>query len=130
MIDRFVTALIEHSASRLEALNLQSVDQVRRTPKQIIEFSSEIASARAALKRFLYENFYEHPRVVAASSQAAEVIRDLFAIYSRNARLLPNHVQARFELDGEPRAIADYVAGMTDRFALNECAKLRGEGGS
>jgi dGTPase len=64
--------------------------------------------------------------LVTTGAQAAEVIRDLVAIYRRDTGLLPHHVQARFEMDGEFRAIADYVAGMTDRFALDECARLRG----
>jgi dGTPase len=126
LIDRLVTALIEHSASRLQAAGVASVDQVRQVPEGIVDFPPEIASARVTLKRYLYENLYDHPQVAAASAQAAEVIRDLVAIYRRDTGLLPHHVQARFEMDGEFRAIADYVAGMTDRFALDECARLRG----
>jgi dGTPase len=130
LIDRLVTALIEHSASRLKQIDVGSVDQVRQIPEGIIDFESETATDRFALKRFLYENLYEHPQVAAASARGAEVIRDLVAIYRGDTDLLPHHVQARFDLDGEFRAIADYVAGMTDPFALDECARLRGVEGS
>jgi dGTPase len=129
LIDRLVTELVEPSAARLTELDLSSVDQVRQEPEGIINFLPEMASARAELKRFLYKNLYEHPRVAAASALGAEVIRDLVAVYRRDADLLPHHVQARFETDGEARAVADYVAGMTDRFALDESARLRGGGG-
>jgi dGTPase len=128
LLDRLVTELIESSAARIETLAIDSVEEVRRTPERIVGFSPEIATARSGLKRFLYDNLYEHNRVAAASDLAAEAIRDLFRVYRRDTGLLPKHVQARFELDGEARAVADYVAGMTDRYALGERMRLCGGG--
>ena len=130
LLDRLATELIENSVARVEKLAVHSVEEVRRTPEPIVGFSAEVAAARRELKRFLYENLYEHSRVAAVSDRAAQAIRDLFATYRKDTSLLPRHVRARFELDGEARAVADYIAGMTDRYALGEWARLRGGGSS
>jgi len=128
LLDRLVTELIESSAARLETLEVRSVEEVRCTQQRIIGFSMESDAERRELKRFLYENLYEHPRVAAVSDRAAQAIRGLFAIYRKDTSLLPRHIRARFELDGEARAVADYIAGMTDRYALDEAARLRSGG--
>jgi len=125
LVDRLVTELVEHSASRIEASGVGSIEEVRRTPDRIIGFAPKLDESRLELKRFLYEELYEHPRVAEASDRAAEAIRDLFAAYRAAPSLLPAHVRARIELDGEARAVADYVAGMTDRFALGERERLK-----
>jgi len=125
LVDRLVTELVEHSAAGIEASGVGSIEEVRRTRERIIGFAPQLDEIRLELKRFLYENLYEHPRVAEASDRAAEAIRDLFAIYRAAPDLLPEHVRARIELDGEARAVADYVAGMTDRFALGERERLK-----
>ncbi len=125
LVDRLVTELIEHSAAGIDASGVGSIEEVRRTRERIIGFAPQLDEIRLELKRFLYENLYEHPRVAEASDRAAEAIRDLFAIYRATPGLLPEHVRARIELDGEARAVADYVAGMTDRFALGERERLK-----
>jgi dGTPase len=128
LLDRLATELIENSAARVEKLAVHSVEEVRRAPEPIVGFSAEVDAAQRELKRFLNENLYEHSRVSAVSDRAAQAIRDLFATYRKDTSLLPRHVRARFELDGEARAVADYIAGMTDRYALDEWARLRGGG--
>ena len=125
LVDRLVTELVEHSAAAIDASGVGSIEEVRRARERIIGFAPEFNGIRLELKRFLYEKLYEHPRVAAANDRAAEAIRDLFAIYRAAPGLLPGHVRARIELDGEARAVADYVAGMTDRFALEERKRLK-----
>jgi dGTPase len=124
LVDRLVTELVEYSAATIDASELGSIEEVRRTRERIIGFAPEFDGIRLELKRFLYEKLYEHPRVAEANERAAEAIRDLFTIYRAAPGLLPEHVRARIELDGEARAVADYVAGMTDRFALGERERL------
>jgi dGTPase len=124
MIDRLVTALIAESATRLGQSDARSVDEVRQTPKPLIGFAGHIESQRAKLRAFLYQNLYEHPRVASASERAAQTIRDLFAHLLDDPKRLPQHVQERFSSDGEARAVSDYVAGMTDRYALDQHQKL------
>ena len=80
--------------------------------------------ARVELKDFLYRNLYHHPDVLRTTQEAERVIGDLFRAYREDPSRLPEHVRARFGEDGEARAIADYVAGMTDRFARSEHARL------
>jgi dGTPase len=125
LVDRLVTELVEHSASSIDASGVGSIEEVRRTQERIIGFAPKLDETRLELKRFLYEELYEHPRVAEASDRAAEAIRELFATYRADPGLLPAHVRARIELDGEARAVADYVAGMTDRFALGERERLK-----
>jgi dGTPase len=125
LVDRLVTELVEYSAQRIDASGVGSIEEVRRTRERIIGFAPELDEIRLELKRFLNKALYEHPRVAEPSDRAAEAIRDLFAIYRATPDLLPKHVQARIELDGEARAVADYVAGMTDRFALEERERLK-----
>jgi dGTPase len=125
LVDRLVTELVEHSAARIDASGVGSIEEVRRTRERIIGFTPALDEIRLELKRFLYENLYEHPRVAEASDRAAQAIGDLFVIYRADPGLLPDHVRARIALDGEARAVADYVAGMTDRFALGERERLK-----
>ena len=126
LIDRLSTDLLEATAARLSQAAPRDVDAVRATPARFVGFHDELAKAFLELKAWLREALYYHPHVLAKNAQAEPVIGDLFAAYSSGSRALPEPVRARFELDGELRAIADYVAGMTDRFALAEHAQLRG----
>jgi dGTPase len=124
LIDHLVTDLLEASAARLEDLLPGSVETVRSHPHRLVGFHPETAEKLRELKSFLYENLYHHPRVLERSGQAGPVIGDLFHHYRAHVDALPDHVRALCELDGEERGIADYVAGMTDRFALQEHRQL------
>jgi dGTPase len=126
LIDRLVTDLIEATARRLEASGVGSADEVRSTPGRLVALSSDLGEGFADLKRFLSENLYHHREVVASNQRAVDVISALFEGYSGDTDLLPEHVRARFDVDGRARAIADYIAGMTDRFALTEWQRIAG----
>jgi len=125
LIDRLSTDLILCTAARLEREAPADVDAVRATEVRFVGFSEPLGAAFAELKRYLREALYYHPKVLEKNAQAEPVIGDLFRAYATGTRALPEHVRARFAVDGEARAIADYVAGMTDRFALAEHALLR-----
>ena len=99
---------------------MQSVDEVRSHPPPLIGFAPELDRERSSMRSFLYRNLYEHPRVTSASERAAQTIRDLFGHLRDHPEQLPQHVQLRFASDGEVRAVSDYVAGMTDRYALGQ----------
>jgi dGTPase len=126
LIDRLVTDLIETTARRLEASGAASIDEVRGTRGRIVGLSPDLAEGLADLKSFLFENLYHHREVLASNQRAVAAIGALFEAYRADTGLLPRHVQARFEVDGEARAIADYIAGMTDRFALTEQQRIAG----
>jgi dGTPase len=120
LINRLVTDLVEASADRLAAAGAASVDDVRATPQALVAHSPELEKKKRELKRFLHREFYLHPHVVQTSEQAEGILGDLFRAYRDDPRTLPEHVRARFPEDGEARAISDYLAGMTDRFAIEE----------
>jgi len=116
MIDTLVTDLVRASAGNIRRHAPASVEDVRRAPA-LITFSPRIRDESLELKRFLRENLYRHYRVVRMSAKAARVVRELFEAFLSDSRLLPPDFQAQAREDA-PRAIADYIAGMTDRYAI------------
>lgn len=122
MIDTLVTDLIRQSAASIRECNPQSLDDVRQAPA-MIRFSERIRLEQTELKRFLHANLYRHYRVSRMSSKARRIITDLFQAFLAEPGLLPPEFQARAQAD-TPRAIADYIAGMTDRYAIVEHRRL------
>jgi dGTPase len=120
LINRLVTELSEESAAMAERLGVTSPEAVRAAPSRIVALPPALEEARARLKDFLSENLYHHSRVKVMTERAERTLTDLFHVYRNDSSLLPPRVVARFPLDGEARAVADYVAGMTDRYALDE----------
>jgi dGTPase len=129
LINRLVTELVEASARRLEAAALPNVDALRRRPpheggERLLGYPPAVEKALRELKDFLYRNLYHHPHVVATTREAERVLAELWRVVRADPAKLPASVRARFAEDGEERAIADYLAGMTDRFALAEHRRL------
>jgi dGTPase len=130
LINGLVTDLIETAAANLESSNVHCVNDVRQQSSPLVAFSSARAPEVLALKRFLLERFYQHPRVRRMSRKAEGVVADLYRTYRQDLEQLPEAVCARARVlgegdpEGEARAVADYVAGMTDRFALAEHRRL------
>lgn len=124
LINRLVTALVEATAARLEAAAPADVDAVRATAERLLGYPPALEKALRELKDFLYRNLYHHPHVVATTREAERVLAELWRVVRADPRKLPESVRARFAEDGEDRAIADYLAGMTDRFALAEHRRL------
>lgn len=124
LIDRLATDLIEATQTRIEAQGLSSPRAVRESQTAVVAFSQPVERAKSELLEFLSQNFYNHPRVVRMTRKAEGIVEDLFRVLCEDPGLLPAHVRQRFDLEGEVRAIADYVAGMTDRFAMAEHRKL------
>jgi len=124
LMNHLVTDLIEASGRQLYQAGLDSVAEVRARSSPLIGFSQQVQEDKAALKNFLYVNLYSHPRVLQVSQRAQGILGGLFRAYREDPRKLPAHVVARFALEGEARAVGDYIAGMTDRFALAEHRRL------
>jgi dGTPase len=126
LINRLVTDLVEATARRLEAAAPADVDAVRRrdTGERLLGYEPGLEKALRELKDFLYRNLYHHAHVVATTREAERVLAELWQVVRADPRKLPESVRARFAEDGEDRAIADYLAGMTDRFALAEHRRL------
>ncbi|MCG8590999.1 MAG: deoxyguanosinetriphosphate triphosphohydrolase [Proteobacteria bacterium] len=124
LINALVTDLVEHTARRLGTTELGSVEDVRRCRQRMLAFSPQMEPAKLALKRFLRENLYLHPTVLRTTQKAERIVKELVETYRQEPALLPSRVRDRFDAEGPARAIADYVAGMTDRFAVAEHRKL------
>jgi len=131
MINLLVTDLIDTSTRNIEAASPQTIDDVRRQDSPLIGLSPDIAAGQLALKQFLRRELYAHPHVQQMTRQAHRTISDLFAAYSANYDLMPDEHAARARASrasagesGAARMIADYIAGMTDRFALEQHAAL------
>ena len=126
VIDRLVSDLCDAVAARLRDEGIDSLAAVRRVKPRLVEFSLEMTRRNAELKAFLYDRLYTHYRVTRMTQKADRMMSALFEVYMHEPKQLPPHVLERAREEGEsvPRAIADYIAGMTDRFALQEHKKL------
>ncbi len=123
MLSAQIYDVIDATGAALAAAAPRSADDARRTGR-LVQFSAEMRAQSSALKRFLYANLYRHPQVVDTTAQARQVVRELFAAYlDRPAELRPSFA----ERPDRERAVADYIAGMTDRFALREHERLTGQ---
>jgi len=122
MINTLVSDLTASSRALIEQHRPSGIDDVRRAPP-LIAFSPGIQQEQQALKEFLRKNLYQHYRVARMSAKARRIVTDLYLAFLGDSRLLPPEFQVRAET-GRPRAIADYIAGMTDRFAIREHRKL------
>jgi dGTPase len=115
VIDATRAALAEHAPA--------DADGVRRAPP-LVAFSAPMRAQSTQLKRFLFANLYRHPQVMQTTGQAQQAVRDLFGCYVADAAALPPGFAQR---EDRPRAVADYIAGMTDRFAMREHERLTGQ---
>ena len=122
MIDAQVTDLLVESSRRIEAAGVATLADVRETPA-LVGFTEAMRGENRALKQFLHEHLYRHYQVLRMTSKARRIIRDLFGAFTSDPRLLPPQYQAMAKENG-PRTIADYIAGMTDRYAMKEHRRL------
>jgi dGTPase len=124
IINRCIRDLLETTGRHLEAARVESVEDVRSAGRRLVGYSDEMAAQVRELKEFLFKNMYRHYRVVRMGDKAGRILRDLFASFVGEPLQLPPHYQDRIERDGLHRVVCDYIAGMTDRFALDEHRKL------
>jgi dGTPase len=122
--DTLISDLIAETSRRLDFDPPGSLAELRSRPDSLVGFSPEIDLSKRELKSFLSQNFYHHPRVLRRTRKAEWIVGDLFRTYLDDPTLLPNKARARFGREGLPRAISDYIAGMTDRFAMDEHKRL------
>ena len=119
-----VTDLVNTTDQCIRENNIRSVEELQKLPFNVIGFSEDMLRRNRQMKDFLYANMYRHHRVVRMAVKAERIISDLFNAYQSESSMLPNHVQKFIEARGLERTICDYIAGMTDRFALQEHNKL------
>ncbi len=126
IINAQVTDLVTLVSKRIEDEGIASIEDVRRRSGNIAGFSPKMREMNRELKSFLMKNLYHHYRVIRMADKAERIISELFRAYAREPRLLPPGKFSRIEQDSslKMRVICDYIAGMTDRFALKEYGKL------
>jgi dGTPase len=127
LIGRLIEDVVEESTRRFAAAAPVSSDEVRAAGAAMVGFSAMMSSTDRAIKGFLWTNMYRHARVIDVMTKAEEVVRDLFARFFVQPRELPEEWSQGLEKADAParaRRIADFIAGMTDRFALTEHARL------
>ncbi len=124
LISKEVADVIGETGRRLEEHNFQSVQEVRDWPTGVVGFSAERAAKNRELKDFLMANLYRHYRVRRMAAKAERFITELFEAYVKEPTQLPDTTQARLQEENLYRVVCDYIAGMTDRYALEEYRKL------
>ena len=131
MINTLVSDLISNSQENIDSLNPVNIDDIRGAGKPLVKLSESVAKQNLELKRFLNKHLYKHGKVEKMSADAKQVIRQLFDGFMSEQTLLPEDVQksiANYEKEqgksGKARVIADYIAGMTDRFAFVEFDRI------
>jgi len=128
VIDWQVSDVLENAARALSERHIASVQDVRQAPL-LIAPSAELGQKKANLERFLFDKVYRHPELLAKRQPAQQLLRETFNFLVSKPELLPSKFRRLAEREGLPRAVGDYVAGMTDRFAFEEHRRLFGHGG-
>jgi dGTPase len=124
LVGLMVTDLTRATDERLRASGVQSPLDIQRLKTNLVGYSEDLQRQNRELKDFLYKNLYTHYRVLRMAVKAERVISDLFLAYRTEPATLPDGMRALVEQRGLDRTICDYIAGMTDRFAIEEHAKL------
>jgi len=124
IIDKEVHDLVANSAKSIAESSVQSADDVRRQPAPLIRYGDELAEANRALRKFLYQNVYYHPRVSEVNRRACEMLRRVFEAYLVDPERLGDGATRRIEKEGLYRTVCDYVAGMTDRYLMEEYERI------
>ncbi|MBI1884536.1 MAG: deoxyguanosinetriphosphate triphosphohydrolase [Chlamydiae bacterium] len=124
MINTMVTDLVKYTDHLIAQNKIQNLDQLKEVRQRVVDFSPEVRSLVQALRSFLFKNLYNHPQVQKMNDQALQVVCDLFKLYKASPHLLKETTQAKLKGAQLQQVVCDYIAGMTDRFALNEHARL------
>ncbi|MEA3345159.1 MAG: deoxyguanosinetriphosphate triphosphohydrolase [Chloroflexota bacterium] len=124
LINLEVTALLEETERVLGMVKARSVEDIRGLPENVVGFSAEMREHNRALKEFLFQNLYRHYRVVRMATKASRFIQELFTSYIDQPNQLPTEIQDRIPEEGLYQVVCDYIAGMTDHYALDKYQKL------
>lgn len=124
LIDGLVTDLINTTREAVESASVGSVMDVRNAGRLLVGLSESAAAGNHQLKRYLHSHLYSHHRIERMKDKARRMLEALWGRYVSNPNLLPHEYHKRIEVIGLERTIADYVAGMTDRYAIQEYRRL------
>ncbi|RKY29268.1 MAG: deoxyguanosinetriphosphate triphosphohydrolase [Planctomycetota bacterium] len=129
LINLLVRDVLSQAETRLEQYSIKSLDDVRNAPGFIFSFTEPVQSQIRTLGKFLHDNFYQNYKIIRMINKGETIIERLYGEYSRRPEVLPAHIAAEVRSQGTGPtggnpAIADYIAGMTDRYATEEYCKI------
>ena len=124
LIDEQITDILTETENNLKRYRIRGIKDVLKLPVRIVSFSKGMNAMRAPMREFLQEKLYQHYRVVRMSNKASRFITALFDIYFDKPEQLPPSTQGRLQKEDKRQVICDYIAGMTDRYALDEYKKF------
>jgi dGTPase len=119
-----VSDLISETNKKIQKYQIKSLDDVRNAGENIISFSNSTKKLNSQLKMFLFEKMYRHYRMIRMADKARRIITQLFEVYLSNSDQLPPSFRTKIKEEDKMQLVCDYIAGMTDRFALQEYKKL------
>lgn len=126
VLDHLATDLIEHTRRQVEASGAASVEDVRRHPQRLAEFSPEAAEQIRELKKFLYARLYEQPVISEERERSVDALEQLFRFYLDQPARMPGYYFEQAQREPRHRVVCDYIAGMTDHFLLRQHRELLG----
>jgi dGTPase len=124
IIDVQVEDVVATSVRSIADAGVQSANDVRQQLEPLIRYSDQLQQANRELRRFLYQNVYYHPRVTKVNRQACEILRQVFQAYLADPERLGEAAAKRIEQEGLHRTVCDYIAGMTDRYLIEEHGRI------
>jgi dGTPase len=124
LLDFLATDLIKNTVQQASAASVMSVEDVRRFPRRLADFSPTVAEANATLKQFLRTRLYEHPSIVEDRDRSVAALKQLFSYYLDHPGAMPPYYARQAEIEALHRVVCDYIAGMTDQFLLRLHAEL------
>lgn len=124
IIGCMVDDLVTQSQKNIDEASPKSVDEVRALSEPLVSFSEDMLQQVRGLKSYLMDNLYRHYKVLRVTNKSAKLIKDLFDVFYAHPELLPPAYQKKVKGQGAPRVIADYIAGMTDRYAQLEYSRV------
>jgi dGTPase len=124
LIGYLVSDVLNATEKKIQESSVKSVDELQRLTYNVLCFSDQTQLRIRTLKDFLFKNLYRHYRVQRMAVKAENLLSDIFHAYQNEPTILPQHIQSLIPEQGLERTICDYIAGMTDRFAIEEYQKL------
>lgn len=124
LIGLAMSDVLAHTSHKIEQHKVQTPEQLQLLPENVVGYTSDFYPKVRALKKFLFERMYHHYRLVRMQQKAERFISELFHAYIKEPKMLPTETQQQLEHKSRHRVVTDYIAGMTDRYALDEWEKL------
>lgn len=124
LINYLVENLVKKSEENIRRAGIKTIEDVRKSSPSLISYPETLKKKLEQLRKFLEDEMYSHFRVIRMTQKGAMIIKDLFNAYIEEPKQLPPHIQERVKKEPSEIVVADYIAGMTDRFALSEHKKL------